>query len=140
MEYPVGHLFKIISDRLRAKANADKSMIKNKLTLSQVRVLSFISDSGGNVTQKEIEEHLGVTHPTVVGIVSRMEKTGYLTCHFDKEDKRNKLVMLTEMASQISVQMHEEMMEREKHLLNGLSEQEIAELRRMLSIIYKNIE
>ena len=140
MEYPVGHLFKIISDRLRAKANAEKSMRKNKLTLSQVRVLGFVADSSGKTTQKEIENHLEVSHPTVVGIISRMEKTGYLTSYIDPEDKRNKVVMLTDMATAISNQMRSDMMDREGQLLKGLSEQEISELRRMLNIIYNNLE
>ena len=140
MEYPVGHLFKIISDRLRAKANAEKSMKKNKLTLSQVRVLGFVADSSGKTTQKEIENHLEVSHPTVVGIISRMEKTGYLTSYIDPEDKRNKVVMLTDMATAISNQMRSDMMVREGQLLKGLSEQEISELRRMLNIIYNNLE
>ena len=140
MEYPVGHLFKIISDRLRAKANAEKSMRKNKLTLSQVRVLGFVADSSGKTTQKEIENHLEVSHPTVVGIISRMEKTGYLTSYIDPEDKRNKVVMLTDMATAISNQMRSDMMVREGQLLKGLSEQEISELRRMLNIIYNNLE
>lgn len=140
MEYPVGHLFKIISDRLRAKANAEKSMRKNRLTLSQVRVLGFVADSSGKTTQKEIENHLEVSHPTVVGIISRMEKTGYLTSYIDPEDKRNKVVMLTDMATAISNQMRSDMMVREGQLLKGLSEQEISELRRMLNIIYNNLE
>ena len=67
-----GVYFKLINDKLRTKADAD--LRAHGLTMTQSRVLRFLSDSGGEATQKEIEDFLSVSHPTVVGIVSRLRE------------------------------------------------------------------
>jgi len=131
-------MMKQITDKI--KVSADASFKTKDLTLSQVRVLEYLSGQGNRATQKSIEDYLGVAHPTVVGIVSRMEKKGYLVCYADPEDKRNKVVALTEKSVRISHEMQGEIMQKERELLQGLTEEEVESLYRMLNIIYKNVE
>lgn len=138
MPRPVGYLIKQITDKL--KVSVDASLKTRNLTLAQARVLEYISDKGGKVTQKAIEEYLDVSHPTVVGIVTRMEKNGYLVCYVDREDKRNKIVELTEQAVRISHEIQGERIAQEEKILTGLTEEDIENLRRMLSVIRKNVE
>lgn len=134
----VGYLMKQITDKI--KASADAALKSRNLTLSQVRVLEYVSAKGGRVTQKSIEGYLNVAHPTVVGIVSRMEKNGYLLCYPDKDDRRNKIVEMTEQAVYMSHEMQKEIVSQEAKLLQGLTEEEIESLHHMLHIIYKNVE
>ncbi|MCH5273281.1 MAG: MarR family transcriptional regulator [Lachnospiraceae bacterium] len=134
----IGYLMKQITDKMKAAADTD--LKKKNLTLSQVRVLEYVSGKGGTVTQKSIEDYLSVSHPTVVGIVSRMEKNGYLVCYVDKDDKRNKVVELTEQASHMAHEVQDEIGLREEKLLQGLTEEEAESLSRMLNIIYKNLD
>ncbi len=75
---------KYISDKVRQKA--DNNLKDHNLTLSQVRVLRFLTCVGGSCSQKEIEDYLQVSHPTVVGIVSRMEQSGFLQTCFGLQD------------------------------------------------------
>ena len=99
----IGYLIKNINDKLKVKADAD---LKNSnLTLAQSRVLAFLDSRGGQATQKEIEVYLEVSHPTVVGIISRMEQNGHLRCRVDETDKRNKIVALTEQAKALGEEM-----------------------------------
>ena len=86
----LGYLIKQISDKMRA--NADAVFRKHGLTYSQVHVLSFVQACGGSATQKEIEIYLDVSHPTIVGLVSRLEKSGFVTSHVDENNRRNKIV------------------------------------------------
>lgn len=81
MNHGIGYQFKIINDRIKARADAD--LKTHDLTLTQTRVLGFLAESGGQATQKEIEADLQVSHPTVVGIISRMEQKGFL-CTWDR--------------------------------------------------------
>ena len=74
----VGYLIKSINDKLKVRADAE--LKKYHLTMSQSRVLIYLRSRGGQATQKEIETFLDVAHPTVVGLVSRMEQNGYVTC------------------------------------------------------------
>lgn len=137
MKQRIGYQFKLISDKLKVHADAD---LKNQgLTLAQSRVLTFLNEQDGIATQKEIEDYLQVSHPTVVGLVSRMEQNELVETWFDPENRRNKMVRLTEKSKKIGENMDEVTEQHDKALLNGLSEQEQAELNRMLNIILKNL-
>lgn len=134
----VGYLIKNINDKLKAKTDAD---LKNSnLTLAQSRVLAFLDSRGGQATQKEIEVYLEVSHPTVVGIISRMEKNGHLNCWIDEKDKRNKIVALTEQAKALGKEMEQQILSNEKKLLASLSEDDIKKLKQMLLTMYNNLE
>ena len=135
---PIGYLMKQITDKMKAAADADLKI--KKLSLSQIRVLECISSKGGAATQKSIEDYLSVSHPTVVGIISRMERNGYLVCYLDKADKRNKIVEFTEQATLMEQEIESEITSQEEKLLRGLTQEEIESLHRMLHIICKNVE
>ena len=134
----IGYLIKNINDKLKVKADAD--LKHSNLTLAQSRVLAFLDSRGGQATQKEIEVYLDVSHPTVVGIISRMERNGHLRCWVDETDKRNKIVALTEQAKAMGEEMEQRISANEKMLLASLSEADIKKLKQMLLIIYNNLE
>lgn len=134
----IGYLIKIINDKLKVKADAD--LKHSNLTLAQSRVLAFLDSRGGQATQKEIEFYLEVSHPTVVGIISRMEQNGHLQCWIDETDKRNKIVALTEQAKALGEEMKQRILANEKMLLASLSEADIKKLKQMLLVIYNNLE
>lgn len=138
LQKDIGYLIKNINDKLKAKADAD--LKHSRLTLAQSRVLAFLDSRGGQATQKEIEVYLEVSHPTVVGIISRMEQNGYLRCRVDETDKRNKVVTLTEQAKVLGKEMEQRILANEKKLLASLSEDDIKKLKQMLWIIYHNLE
>ena len=132
---PIPYLLKIIVDKIRTEADAHLKSIG--LTMSQSRVLGFIVRQGGETTQKEIEDFLQVSHPTVVGIVSRMEKGGFLTCSYERVSK---VVALTDKAIIAGEDISRSVIEHDNILFNGLSEPEIAELNRLLTALYNNVK
>lgn len=132
---PIPYLLKIITDKIRTGADAHLKSIN--LTLTQSRVLAFVVDCGGQTTQKEIEDFLQVSHPTVVGIVSRMEKNGFLACSYERVSK---VVTLTEKASVVGDDMVKSMESSDATMLRGLSDEEIRELERLLKVVYANLD
>lgn len=134
----VAYLIKNINDKLKVKADAD--LKRYNLTFTQSRVFAFLNGKGGQATQKEIELFLEVSHPTVVGIVSRMEQNGYVTTWLDDKDKRNKIVKLTKQAEEIGIDMEQNMLENERMLLAPLSAEESERLKEMLTAIYNQLE
>lgn len=134
----IGHLFKAINEKMRT--NFDSQLKKNDLTFSQSQVLFFINKNGGSVTQKQIAEFLEVSHPTVAGLIARLEKNGYISCHADENDKRNKIVCQTKKAQDFSGEMCRSKDEGEELMLRGLDERDRAELRRYLETIYNNMK
>ena len=134
----IGYLIKNIHDKLKAKADAD--LKHYHLTLAQSRVLAYLHSNGGQATQKEIEVFLEVSHPTVVGIVSRMEQNGHVTSRIDEQDKRNKIVKLTEAAEALGTDMEHDISANEQKMLDSLSDADAQRLREMLLAVYKNLE
>lgn len=138
MNHGIGYQFKIINDRIKARADAD--LKTHDLTLTQTRVLGFLTESGGQATQKEIEADLQVSHPTVVGIISRMEQKGFLCTWTDPMDRRNKIVRLTDKAIKLDREIDATVAMQDEMLLRGLSEQQVDELRNCLARIVRNLE
>lgn len=134
----VGYLIKNLNDKLKAKADAD--LKRYHLTFTQSRLLAYLREKGGQATQKEIELFLDVSHPTVVGIVSRMEQNGYVTTWIDEKDRRNKIVRFTERAKTIGADLERNMLENEKHLLAPLTAEEADRLKELLLSVYNHLE
>ena len=133
MKNDVGYLIKSINDKLAARADAELKQFN--LTMSQCRVFLYLSSRGGQATQKEIEIF---AHPTVVGLVSRMEQNGYVTC-WPCEDGRNKYVKLTPQAEAIDKDMQRNQLENEERLLAPLSPEDRERLRDLLLTVAEHL-
>lgn len=137
-ERDIGLLIKRLADKI--KISVDVLLKEQGLTFSQTMVVGFLcGQKNGKATQKELEEHMQVSHPTVVGIVSRLEKNGFVTCHTDEKDRRNKIVCATDKALDTVDAMRVGRRQMEERLTKGLSEEELAEFRRMINIFCENI-
>ena len=136
MKNDVGYLIKRINDKLAARADAELKQFN--LTMSQSRVFLYLSSRGGQATQKEIETFLDVAHPTVVGLVSRMEQNGYVIC-WPCEDGRNKYVKLTPQAEAIDKDMQRNQLENEEMLLAPLSPEDRERLRDLLLTVAEHL-
>lgn len=138
MNYGIGYQFKRINDKIKQRADAD--LQTHELTITQSRVLGFIMASGGQVSQKEIEHDLQVSHPTVVGLVSRMEQKGLLTSWVDPMDRRNKLIRATEKGRETDRQIDATVQKQDEMLIQGLSPEQVQSLESCLAQILKNLE
>ena len=104
------------------------------------RVLGFLAHHQNRAPQKEIEDFLNVSHPTVVGIINRLEQSGFVERLSDPEDRRSRIVSATEQAQSLSHEIELQIDENERQMVRGLTEQETVELKRMLQVIAKNLE
>ena len=133
----IGVLLKLITDKM--KSDADTDLKQYNITFTQSRTLVCLREHGGQATQKELEEYLCVSHPTIVGIISRMERSGYVVSWFDPNDKRSKIISITDKAEALGEQMRQITSQKEKALVRGLSDEQIKELEKMLSVLLENI-
>ncbi|MDE7361276.1 MAG: MarR family transcriptional regulator [Oscillospiraceae bacterium] len=136
-ERDIGLLIKRLADKI--KISVDVLLKEQGITFSQTLVIGFLYSQSGSATQKEIEDHLQVSHPTVVGIISRLEKNGFVSCHTDQKDRRNKIVCATDKALNTVDAMSVGKRQMEERLTKGLSEEELAEFRRIINIFCENI-
>lgn len=135
-QFQIGCLLKMITDKIKMRADAD--LAQQGLTLTQSRVLGYLDRSGGQATQKEIEGFL-LSHPTVAGIINRMEQNGFVRCRLDPADKRSKIVSQTERAAAVAQDMHATIQTTEQQMLRSLTPEQIAALESALRTIYADL-
>ncbi len=134
----IGYLVKVLSERFQA--HATRRMKEKNLTMSQIQTMICIHTHGGAVSQKAIENYLHVSHPTVVGIVSRMEKKGYVTTHQDEQDHRNKIVSTTKLADQLRDEAEAAQTQLEQDLCRGMTDAEVRQLKQLMMKVYHNLD
>ena len=109
------------------------------LTTSQLDVIICIAQGCGRpVNQRDIEEELHLSNPTVTGILKRMERKGFITRVVGSKDRRYREVRLTEKCVQLGERLHpsaEVMLER---MFQGFTPQEFDTLNRMLLRLLDN--
>ena len=128
---PNAYLIKQIHDRLEKRAN--NSLRAQDLTIMQVSVLMVLHHSEHQqLSMKELEHYFGIAQSTVAGIISRLEKKGFVEALSDPEDKRVKLVHITHTGENCCKEASEHMHETERMLLHGLSDEEQTILNRLL--------
>ena len=117
----IGMLIKQISFQMRT--HADMDMRKCDLTWSQAHLLRHLAKAGGQMSQKQIEKELEISHPTVVGLVQRLEAKGFVESFTDETDRRIKMVRISSFTSS-----------------SLMSEEEVKELIRLLRKLHANLE
>ncbi len=138
MNDDIGHLIKIVDEQL--KKRFDKDLQKFDLTLSQMRVLWFLKSKGGRTSQKDIEDFLQVSHPTVVGLISRLKEKKFVEITTNPEDHRSRIISATPKAEVFYKDSDRRKMLSENLICNNLTPEDVVELKRMLLIICSNLK
>ena len=134
----IGFMIKMIHDDIDRIINNELRPFD--LTSSQIVVLTYLSShEGSEVTISDLQKHLGVAHPTVVGLINRLEKKELVETYTPSNDHRMRIVRLTDKAREL-LQGFPSKDTVESRLLSGLSDAELQELQRLLGILKKNVE
>jgi len=138
-EPEIGFYFKKIHDSFVKTANAE---LKNwDLTFSQMEFLIYLLDhSTDKVTHKNFEQHFNLKHPTVIGILKRLEKKELIEVTINKDDRRSRIINTTEKADEIERVLTELKSGFDELITQGLSEVEIQLLSQLLCKVYQNVE
>ncbi|MCM1007248.1 MAG: MarR family transcriptional regulator [Ruminococcus flavefaciens] len=98
--------FKILNTAIERILNSELANIG--LTYTQATVIGYLKqNSGRDICQKDIEYSLGLTHPTVSSILSRMEEGGLIVTETLPTDRRYKKIIPTEEAISLSECIHD---------------------------------
>jgi len=89
---------------------------------------------------KDLEQLFDIKHPTVSGILQRMEAAGFVTMEAGKHDRRCKTIRLTQQALDAHAQTECHIRSSETRMTQGMTEEEVAQLFRLLSIVANNMD
>jgi len=86
----------------------NQEMAELGITYTQATVIGFLNkNSDAEICQRNIEENLGLTHPTVSSILARLEEKKIIYTQPLEADKRFKRVFLAEKNSEMYEQIEE---------------------------------
>ena len=97
-------------------------------------VLLHLARADQPLTQKELAHRVGIESPTLVGLLDRMAKDGWVERRPSDQDRRSKTIHLTSQAHRAIDQIEAVAAELRRDLLRDLSDQE---LRRCMQVLVR---
>ena len=117
-----GRLFRVLHWCL--DQSVTNALAKVELTAAQGPILGYLSRRANPPCPRDIEQEFHLTHPTVSGLLSRLEKKGFIELRPDETDRRIKRIHLLEKGRRCSDAIHQTILSNEEKLVRGFSEEE----------------
>lgn len=126
----LGHYFKVMDLRMEHAMNAQLQRLD--LTSAQGHIIGYLTHSKEPPCARDIEKFFRLSHPTVSGLLSRMEAKGFVELRPDPEDRRVKRIVLLEKGMACSRQIERCIRENNQRMIRGFSPEEEALFRQLL--------
>lgn len=139
-QFKIGKILKIVSNYMDKDMN--NCLSDYNITRSQMGILIYIQVAeckNIEANQVDIEKEFNLKNPTVTGLINRLEEKGYIKRVRSDKDKRYNKLELTETGREILNKGKRKAQENEEKLLKILTDDEIKELKRILTKIVNNI-
>ncbi len=126
----------------RFRRFGDENLQKEGITVSQLRVIAYISRNQGQgaVYQKDLEEHFSIRRSSVTSLLKNMEKSGILQRFGAPGDARAKTLVLTEKGKKLDEDLINYIRSLEERLMKGFSSEEKEALQGFLLRMIENLE
>lgn len=95
-----------------------------ELTSAQGHILGFTRLQKTPPCPKDIEEAFHLSHPTVSGLLSRLEKKGFIQLKTDENDRRCKRIFILPKGEECTDTLHQTILATEEKLVAGFTEEE----------------
>ena len=103
---------------------ATNALAQMGLTASQGHIMCYLSRSPQPPCAHDIEEAFQLSHPTVSGLLCRLEKKGFIALRPDPDDKRRKRIYILPRGEACNQHMHESISAIEAQLVQGFTDRE----------------
>lgn len=118
-----GHQIKLLSNAFEQAIN--KNCELSGLTGAQAFMMGYVvSHPEKPIYAKTLEQEFHLKHPTVCGILQRLESKGFITFATDETDRRCRRIVPTEKAISTHQQATSRLDDVDAQLLEGFSEAE----------------
>ena len=135
----IGKLIKQL--HIALENNFNKFSKKYKLTSSQMDILIFLLHNEYKiVTQKDIENFLSLSNPTIAGTLLRLEKKGFIIRKISSKDKRYKEIYLTDKSRELKDIIFKYIRDNDNKMFSNMSEEEKENLKNIITKILNNIQ
>jgi DNA-binding MarR family transcriptional regulator len=125
-----GHLLRIL--HWCTDQSVTHALETMELTASQGHIMGYLSHCETPPCPRDIESEFHLTHPTVSGILSRLEQKAFIELRPDPQDRRCKRVYVLEKGKQCHELMHKTIQTNEQRLVDGFTPEEQAQFAEFL--------
>ena len=122
MQRHYGHMLRILhwcTDQTMTGALAQMD-----LTAAQGHIIGYLAHREQPPCSRDIEEAFHLSHPTVSGLLGRLEKKGFIEFRPDENDRRCKRIYMLPKVLDCTEMMHRTIRENEERIVSGFSDEE----------------
>ena len=94
------------------------------LTAAQGHIMGFLAHRQQPPCSRDIEEAFQLSHPTVSGLLNRLEKKGFIEFRPDTEDRRCKRIYILEKGHQCNALIHQTIEDNEQRMVKDFTPEE----------------
>ena len=132
-----GHMFRLLHCACSQALNA--ALAQMELTSAQGRVLGYLARQKQPPCAKDIEEEFHLSHPTVSGLLSRLEKKNFIAFQPDEKDGRCKRIVISDKGLRCHERIYHVIQENEQRIVRGFSREELEQFARLLARAVENM-
>ena len=108
------------------------AMEEMELTAAQGHLMGYLIHSREPRCPRDVEKAFHLSHPTVSGLLSRLEQKGFVELRTDPEDRRFKRIYLLPKAWQLDERISRTLEGNERKMTDGFTQQEREEFAALL--------
>ena len=137
MTVPYGHLVRILHWCTDQSMTAALETLE--LTASQGHIMAYLAHQSQPPCPRDIEAEFQLSHPTVSGILSRLEQKEFIALRTDPQDRRCKRIYILERGWQCHQLMHETIERNEQKMVENFTPEERALFSALLQKAIRNM-
>jgi len=108
------------------------------VTYRQAQVFGCLALEG-QLSQTDLAERMGIEPPTLVGILDRMERDGWIRRDGDKTDRRRKFIQATPAAKPVWTKIVAVAKRVRSRATRGMTAAQLAQLKKLLTQVQANL-
>ena len=117
-----GHKIRIL--HWQFDQTVSNALAQMDLTSAQGHIMGFLSHREEPPCSRDIEEAFHLSHPTVSGLLARLEKKGFIEFRPDPDDRRCKRIYMLPKGNACHETIHRIICENEDKVVTGFSDDE----------------
>lgn len=133
----MGRYFKVMQIRIEHRINQQLQALD--LTAAQGQIIGYLTHVKQPPCARDLENFFSLSHPTVSGLLSRMEAKGFVEIRPDPEDRRVKRIFLQEKGMACSRQIEQSIRDNNRRMIRGFSPEETEVFRDLLKRAIDNL-
>lgn len=122
-----------------ADQNMTRALESMELTAAQGQIMGFLATHPQPPCLRDLEEAFHLSHPTVSGLLSRLEQKGFVELRRDPADGRCKRIYVLPKGIDCQHTLYQIILSNENQFVQGFSQEEQATFRSLLQRAVSNM-